>query len=172
MSSTVVHFVQVDGQFQDLELRNSWGLAAMVWGVLCDRYRVQAPGPFEDWKRLWKLVADKVIILQPWEHNVLHFTYDNAVLRRQDFAQMAKDMRMFQQQRAKSEQVCHLVAVADVLEREATNEKFEFACLWATSVTDDPWVVYIEGEDEESEGEYKNYDFKVGDRHWFIEMRT
>lgn len=136
----------------------------MVWESLCDRYLdpEEQLFVFDRWPALWKRVDEGDIILRPWEHTVLRFTFDNALVRREDFDILAAALEMFQEAHQKSGSACHLRVWAQEI-RELVDGEMAVG-LHATSVNANPWYDY----DEESE-EYTPYNVNTGDRHWFID---
>lgn len=138
----------------------------MVWIALADRYLSEEDrrtiGPLKEWPEVWARVDDGRIILQPWEHTVLRFTFDNALVRREDFDVLIAALTLFQEAHLKPGTVCHLRAWAQEI-RELPEDTMAVG-LHGTSVSENPWYDY----DEEAD-EYTPYNVNTGDRHWFID---
>lgn len=145
------------------EFRNSWGGAARIWHALFKAY-VPKSSEYDSWimaaedGRLWKLAEDER--LDSNERLAYLFCCDNALVKREFFAEMAAALRVFTEKHPVVGQTCcHLSAWADVFDRSDA----EAIGLHATSVCEDPWRAWNEEEDE-----YEPYSLKSGDRHWFI----
>lgn len=170
MSYTETKYVTSTGDVVDgTEYRNSHGICAFVWEALLRRYRPhESNGPFGGaWGRLWKDEAAGTLSVEPFEHNVLHFTYDNALVRREDCATLVESLRKFVAAHPADGRVCHLAEVADEVERElARDAGWQALGLYGTSICEDPWSAW----DPEAE-ESAPYNINAGTKHWFIEVR-
>lgn len=133
------------------EFRNSWGGAARVWGALYDYYLKDASRPYDNWlsatsqpgdRRLWDLAKDETISMP--ERAVHAFTFDNAIVRRENFERFAADLRTFAELHPTPGKVDHLNAWAEVFESSA----YEAIGLHATSVNENPWYSWDEEADE------------------------
>lgn len=149
------------------EYKNAWGGAAFIWDALCKRYDVKDKygyHSFDAWNILWNKVRDKEINLRPFEHNVLYFTYDNALVRKEDMELLAKSLRLFDEEHKYQFRVNHCLAIADTIDKYTNDNDVCGLGLYATSVGDDPWTEFNEKD------KYNYYNINKGDKHWFIEM--
>lgn len=170
MSRTTLHVVQPNGDvipFQ--EFQNAWGWAAFVWQVLCKKYDVQAPSkpgefpmPFDEWPVLWAKHAEGEIKTEPWETNVLLSTYDNWIVKSEDFEVFARSLDRFEEEHAQSDRVCHCKAIAQTVRGLSGVQGVGFH---ATSVSSDPWLNRNDDTDEEWP-----YNIYKQDIHTFAEM--
>ena len=131
------------------EYGNSWGGAAFIWDALCKKYDVKDQygySSFEAWKILWNKVRDEEILLTPEEHNVLHFTYDNALVKGEDMQLFADSLRKFSDEHGKEGRVNHCRSMARDIEQHIKEGDVDGLGLYATSVGEDPWDVYDEEE--------------------------
>lgn len=157
----------------DDEFRNSWGGAAMIWSALCRKYKsiiypndtVLCP-PFREgmssWEDLWK--AD--IEMRQWERIALQFTFDNALVRGKDAEGLAAALERFEDAHAIPGQVCHLAAMA---KRIRSYQGVDAIGLYASSVGDNQWIGWVNGDDEDDDGDYEHYAL-TGDRHWWVDI--
>jgi hypothetical protein len=178
MSYSEIMIVNQEGDVEGaLELRNSHGTAAMVWGALCRKYKDKIydtfrgsnpPPPYEMmmWEDLWKATQDGRVELRWWEWNVLNWTYDNALIKGDDLETFVASLRMFEEAHALPGQVCHLLATADYLEGLLKSDRPRATGLYATSVSDNPWWVRGENDDEG-----RSYNVDRDAKHWFVAIR-
>lgn len=164
MSSTrLIEFVGGVASSQH-ELRNSWGGAARVWDAIFEKYGTKRH-EYDNWLtaatdgRLWKLwdTCD----FTEFEQWVYLFTCDNALVASKDFKKLAWALREFVKAYP-PRGVCHLSAFADFLEKSTA----EAIGLYATTVTENPWLEWDEEKDEEVP-----YNITTGTKHWFIPDR-
>ena len=167
MSSTSLVEFRDNKADSEIEFGNSWGGAARIWNSLFDRYVKDPNIPYDNWlnptrsKLLWDLAGRDDVPLS--ERAVLAFTFDHFIIRRENFAQLAKDMRAFVETYPLTG-IDHLPAWADVLESSTA----EAIGLHATSVNQNPWFTY----DKEA-GEYLPADLtKVVNNEIYEELRS
>lgn len=144
------------------EYGNSWGGAAFVWNKLFDLYCKQHEydnwmmGPSAD--KLWKLAGNRELPM--FERAVHSFTFDNAVVKQENFRRFAADLRSFWEKHGLGyEGICHLLTWADYIEASDA----EAVALHATSVNSHPWIQYDEEKDK-----MVPYSMTAGDKHWEI----
>jgi hypothetical protein len=160
-------FVHADGEVLDhREYENSWGYAARIWTALFDMYCKNPAIQYDNWmdgeriKELWKLVYDDR--LTEFERHVLASTFDNAVVKKEDFSQLAEKLLKFAAKHYQLGQVGHLELVASELR---TAPDGVIAAFWhQTSVAEDPWY------GEFGTNEEKPYNMLKGDKHWFSDF--
>lgn len=159
-TTSLIEFV--DGVAQaEYEFGNSWGGAARVWDSLFKKY-IPKKHEFDNWmqaaedKRLWSVCEDPR--LSDAERMVYAFTMDNALVKKDDFAAMAKALREFIQQNPR-DGVCHLEAFAKVFEES----EGDAMGLHATSVCENPWISCDEEQDESVP-----YNIATGEKHFFV----
>lgn len=144
------------------EYKNSWGGSALVWASLCEEYGVTPrDGEYDPWSHLWERVKDGSTILKPFEKVVLYFTYDNALVKAENFEKLADALREFWIAHQKPTRANHLDAWSRDLRK--LPEGTQAIGLWATSVCECPWT----GFDEEEE-KHTFYNLAEGEKHWFI----
>ncbi|WP_146118782.1 hypothetical protein [Blastopirellula marina] len=146
--------------------QNSWAGAARIWGDLFDRHCKDPNLPFDNWmsssgngdRRLWDLAKDSRLGM--YARAVHAFTFNNAIVRREHFANLASDLRRFTvEYHSKPGHVDHLPAWAEAIE----------ACdgiavaLHATTVSENPWFNWDEGSEE-----YSPYCLETGTKHWEV----
>ena len=148
---------------RQIEFRNSWGGAALIWSSLFEKY-IKAHG-YDHWlskpERLWALAYDPR--LADVERTVLVSTFDNCILRRKDFGAFAAMLRKFSDQHASAGVVNHLPSWADglgELPEDATAVGW-----WGTSVCENPWSWYDEDLDDQVV-----YEITAEGKHWFLRV--
>lgn len=161
------------------EYRNGWGFGPYVWDKLCRAYEIpSSSGRWEQWPLLWKADREGTAKLKPFERSTLFATYDNVIVERADFNQLARDFRSFviahppvvlddlTQPPKLAYQVAHLAAMADDLESLASKRAAKLVCWHGTSVSENPWTVW-----NEERGVERRYDFRRDDKHWAADIR-
>lgn len=144
------------------EFRNAWGGAARIWGSLFEAY-IEKKYEYDSWLmaandgRLWEVVHDER--LSRAERVVYLMTCDNALVKNENFKEMAKALREFAVKHPVDVAVCHLESWAKVFE----SSQAEVIGLYATSVVENPWFGWNEEKDEP-----EPYDISKGDKHWFV----
>ena len=118
------------------EFRNAWGGAARIWGSLFDAYLKN--GEHDSWMRrqqdLWALQDDAR--LDESERRVLLSTFDRAIIRRDNFAAFAADLRSFVAKHPVPEDsIDHLKAWATWIE----NSEDAAIGFYGTSVAENPF---------------------------------
>lgn len=166
MSRTTVYAFYDGKPAKSVELPNAWGSGPMIWDALIAKYRVEGD-VFSAWKNLCAAERDGKIKLQPWERIVLHATYENALVKRDDLETYAAAAEQFDKAHHVDGRVCHLRAMGEVA-REALKDGAEAIGFHLTSVADNPWWVRPDNEDEDG----RPYDLAVDTRHWFVDCAT
>ncbi len=159
-TTSLVEFVNgvADAQY---EFQNSWGGAARIWGSLFSKY-IPKQHEYDNWmqaaedKRLWGICKDPR--LSDAERIVYAFSMDNALVKKEDFAAMAKALREFVEQNPR-EGICHLEAFAKVFDES----QGDAIGLHATSICENPWIEWSEELDESVP-----YDIAKGEKHFFV----
>lgn len=176
-----------DGVAQrDEEFGNSWGFCPLIWDLLCHKYRRQLfndrpgwtanPITTDDWPKLWEAagcrddagVSRVSIMLRPWERIVLEFTYDNAVVPRQHFEELARGLERFEDSLVPREpgRACHLSGVASRIRQLLVDEtcaNVDAVGMWGTSVSSNPFSRYDETEDKSIP-----YNWREGSTHFLV----
>lgn len=129
------------------EFRNAWGGCARIWQSLADYYL--SLGKYEHYlqephiKKLWGLVDNDVV--KDYEKVCLAFTFDLALVKRENFDRIARDLRDFATARPVAPaRIDHLVSWARCIE----GLDAEAVGLWGNSVSDNLWCGWDEGLDE------------------------
>lgn len=103
------------------EFGNSWGGAAFIWSKMFDEYVKDPCKPYDSWlstgrdKELWKLASCQDVPLGL--RAVLSSTYDNAIIRREHFAEFVRHLREFHARFCADDGWSHLTAWADFIEK-------------------------------------------------------
>jgi len=170
MSYTTLCVIDKNGDvISGAEFHNSWGGAAFIWDALCKRYDVKDKHGYqhsEAWKILWDLVRDGEIELEPWEHNALFFTYDDAMIKEEDLQILAHSLEMFHTEHNIKNHVDHTSVIAHKISEYISDDNVCGVCLWATSVCENPWLEWNEKNEE-----YVPYNINTGNKHWFVEIK-
>ncbi len=144
---------------------NSWGGAARIWDAMFNRYLNDDNEPHKTWlmlgasgiSKLWVL-ADRED-LPRCERAVHAATFDRALVRRENFADFANDLRAFVVDYPVVGKVCHLRAWADFVDTcEAEAIGFQ-----ATTVSDNLWYTYDEETDTTTP-----YDYNEQNEHLWV----
>ena len=147
------------------EFRNSWGYGAFIWTKLFDKYLKDPCEKYDSWmseknsEKLWKLVHDDR--LEGFERRVLASTFDNAMVKKANFAEFVHDLQAFAEKYPDSKAVCHIQDMAQIID----NLEDIAICWHLTSVCSNPWYVY-DGEKDESEV----YNINTREDHWFLDF--
>jgi hypothetical protein len=181
MSHSEMMIVQADGDMvADIELRNGHGSAPCVWDALFRKYEdliypdnfgfmtPRRSGISGGWEALWAWAKGNHGQMRPWEWIALQWTYDNAVVKREDFAATAEALRRFADALVLPNRVCHLPAIAARLDELRRDEPgVRGVAHHHTSVSENPWITRtpVPGDDYE----YAPYNIDRGIRHWFID---
>jgi hypothetical protein len=141
---------------------NSWGGAARIWDALYNKYLKNPMLEYDNWltdsskpgnRRLWDLVDDSRLF--DFEKAVHCATFDNFIVRRENFPRFCEHLREFSRAHPCGG-VDHLPAWAAFIEKSDA----EAVGFHHTSVTGNPWVSYDEEKDESVP-----YDLRTGDKH-------
>lgn len=179
MSTTEIYAIESNGDVvHRTDLRNSWGGAMAVWTSLSGRHLNGSDplgGMMDGFKSLFALLkTDK---LERWEKLVLLTTCDNAVLRAENFMEVADAFERFHEEYriANEGKVFHARAQAELLRelhREGDEHGWRGVCWNQTSVNgDSPWYGVREEWDEESDEEEPDprpYNIDRDEQHWFV----
>ena len=166
-----MHIAGPNGNFEHaVEFRNSFGGAMYVWMEMVDKY---LPGysPYDDqYKKVWAL--PKSGRMKRHEVIVMLSTFDNVVVKAENFIAVAEAMEQFYEEQgaAQSNKVCHLHLQAEALRKldSEREEKGWRAVGWnQTSVNgDSPWYGFQENLDDEDD--WTPYNLDKRDLHWFL----
>lgn len=138
MSYTTMYAAFEDGDLNEVaEFGNSWGSAMFVWVALCERY---VPGSKTDlFGSLDKLFAKANNLgLEPWEWNVLRFTYDKTLFMREALLVIADSLDRFATEYDDEGRVCHMRAEAAAI-RKAHGEGARAVAITQTSTVCTLW---------------------------------
>lgn len=144
---------------------NSWGGAARIWTALFDKYAKDPKIEYDNWlttasqpgnRRLWDLVDDPR--LMEFEKAVHYATFDNFIVRRENFSRFAKHLREFSLAYSYGG-IDHLPAWANVIEKSDA----EAVGFHHTSVSENPWIAWADDSDEGTP-----YDLNIGDKHFEV----
>jgi hypothetical protein len=182
MSCTEIYSVDKNGEIdQYAEIRNSWRGSMAIWRILEDRYlppyrpsfipsymSIEAfeaqhgykpsrcSSFFDDsaMKEIWSLFSSDAV--STTDKIVLGSTFDNVLVRRENFDTLISAFKEFEGETSLTEQ-------AKVIE-EMMNDSDIAAVGWnQTSVNADPWMEYDEKLDD-----YLRYNINTGDKHWWL----
>ena len=161
-------YVTLEGDVVDgTTYKNAHGFFAFVWEAINERYQLGITGA---WERLWKEEAAGSFTLEGFERDVLYFTYDDALIHREDCKVLVQSLRKFVAVHSiiRDWHVCHLAAVADEIECRLKDPSWQALGFYGMSVSEDPWLVY-ENKDDVS-GEVSPYNIFTGTKHWFVQI--
>ena len=136
------------------EYQNSHLGAMFLWRILIEEY-------FPKVKYYWELLngdeqykfwdLHKRDDFPKYLGKVLQSTYDNVVIERCDLIQLSKDFNEFALKYDKDNN-SHFSKYSEDLNKMLEEDKDFFGICWnQTSINGNPWTVYEENEDEESE---------------------
>jgi hypothetical protein len=162
----------------DIECRNGHGGPPCVWDALLRKYEpviypnrgyLDPPplGLMGGWEALWKWA--KADTVRPWEWHCLQWTYDNALIQKENLRELAESMRRFTDALVIPGRVCHLPAFAKRLDELAAAEARGVG-LYGFSVSENPWWIRGNSEDELDEG--RPYNIDRDSKHWFVDFAT
>ncbi len=132
---------------------NSHGGSAYIWRNLYDKYLKDPNKLYDNWllsshesgAPLWKLARAEEV---PLGQRIVHmFTFDQAIVKKENFVELAKYLREFVEFFGTQGCVCHLLEWADALEKNEGD--FEAVGVHGTSVCENPWYRWDEDTDEE-----------------------
>jgi len=135
----------------ELKFSNSWRGASLIWTALYDSYIKDPLKDYDNWlineqglERLWNLWRSDD--LEYFESVVLLATLDGAIIKKENFKQFAKDLRLFvKKYNLDKGWVSHLTGWAKVFD-ESDCEAIGF---YHTSVSENPWYTRDERKEEE-----------------------
>lgn len=177
MSYTTLYVFRADGLSAHVkDFRNSHGSAAFVWTRLCEAYKLkmypngeQMPRFLGEWEDLWKMAPN--LGLTWFEHNVLHWTYDNALIAGKDLPLMSASFRAFEAQHGDPKKVSHMIPMAEACDKLVPEEPLAIGTR-QTSMSSNPWRVPTkEGEPEYEMLEDRPYDLNRDTTHWYAELK-
>ena len=177
MSYSTLYVFRANGQAERVQdFRNSHGSCALVWRTLCETYKTKmypdgrTPLFLQEWEDLWKMAPD--LGLEWFEHNVLFWTYDNALIAGKSLPLMSASFRAFQQKYNDPQRVSHMIAFADCCDALAAEDPLPQAIgTYQTSTSDNPWNVrFKEGDPEYAEMEDRPYDLNRDTKHWYVDL--
>jgi hypothetical protein len=148
-----------------IEMKNAWLGSAFVWTKLFDKH-VTKRFKYDSWlnepQRLWDLKdSDK---LEKCEKVVLRMTFDNVLIRKEDFSRLTFFISLFETFHDRDGS-SHLPLIRECLNKLSEDESVDAIGFWGTTVCDNPWYSW----DEEKEDEVP-YDISTGEEHWFLEI--
>ena len=166
-----IHVVKPNGDVVGhTEFRNQHRGTNVILTHLCERYftswenKREIRDRFAEWDRLAN--EHETMPLRWYEWNSLMFAFDRCIVRRDDMPLLARSMLRFAEDIELGLKGAHLPAWASLIERIYANEPdVKGVCLYATSVSDNPWQL----EDGE---EYRRYNIEKDTGHWFAELRA
>lgn len=156
-----------DGKpYQNVKFKNSYGGADFIWTALFNKYLKDPSIRWDSWllrcadsgdKSLWNLAKRKDLPL--FERAVHASTFTYATINKKHFKQFAEHLRQFVDIYTQKDYVCHLLEWA----KFADKCDGDLICFYMTSLSEDPWGIYDEYEDD-----YINYDFEREDKHFEV----
>ncbi len=162
MSYTEMFGFNKNGDAYELaDISNAWRGAVAVWNHLYSKYFGERFPTFigteNAFEKLNKAFNDGK--MQEHEKIALITTYDNAIIKRENFQEVIEAFRKFEAETSLKEQ-------SDVIE-EALKDENCIAIGWnQTSVNGDNWCNFG-GYDEEKD-ESIPYNLNSGEKHWYI----
>lgn len=170
MSYSTLYVFREDGNAAaHQKYTNAFGAAARVWQALAEKYgrtlhpEGRLPFMMDLWKEIWKI--EDVTAIPWWEHNVLHWTFDRALIRSQDVPIFIESMRRFETELPISG-FSHLSAVAQTLEDLfSKGDAFLAIGFQHTSAAENAWLVYNQKTEEEVP-----YNILKDSNHYFVEV--
>jgi hypothetical protein len=180
MSTTEIFAVEKSGDVVGkFDLRNSWGGAMAIWTSLSTRHlSLGSDGMYSMMSTGMKPLFDllKTDKLTRWEKIVLLTTSDNAIVKAENFIEVAGAMETFYEsyKGLNEGKVFHLDKQAEclrTLHAEIEEHGWRGVCWNQTSVNaDSPW--YGRYEELEEDGEHYEervpYNIDRDDKHWFV----
>ena len=164
MSYTTVYLIQLDGAITELkDLPNSHGFGPFVWCAISEKYlgdRLAWSNIDEDEDKLSAFAYGKQVP-RAWRAALL-ITYDQVVIEKVRFREIADLIRQFVMDVGIRGKVCHLPGIAELLEQHAEGD-VQGMCFYVTSLVGNPWFDY-----DDKTNESIQYDIKTGTRHIFV----
>lgn len=164
MSRTTMYAAPEGGPLHSIaEFPNAWGSAMYVWSALGKKYFSNEYYVMSNTDSFWPLWKDPR--LTDDERATFVSTFDKCLVRAEDGPRLANLFREFVKRHPKHGVVCHLPAMADVLDNLASHcEGFTPAAVgWQqTSVSANPWWKRT-GEDEG-----RPYDLSLDSGHFWL----
>jgi hypothetical protein len=156
MSYTEMFGFNKEGNAYELaDIHNAWRGGMAVWNYLYEKY-CGGDFPMFGGNRGFEELNAAFDKMPEFEQISLLSTYDNALIKRENFKQVIDAFRKFVGETSLKEQ-------ADVIE-EALEDDDCIAIGWnQTSVNGSPWTIYDKEKDE-----YIPYNLNIGDKHWFL----
>lgn len=177
MSYSTLYVFRADGLAHHIkDFRNSHGCASMVWSRLCEAYDSKMyphggkPLFLREWEDLWKMAPE--LGLTWFEHNVLNWTYDNALIAGKDLPLMSASFRAFEARYHNPKMISHMIPLAECCDQLAAEDPLPQAIgIYMTSLSSNPWRVRtLEGEPEFDELEERPYDLNRDTKHWYVDL--
>lgn len=144
-----------DEMSEAIEYGNSWGGSARIWDAIWDKYMRDHRNPYDGWlmningergRQFWQLCNSER--LSPHERTVFAFTFDYALICRDDFKAFADDLLQFDKDNpTEPERVNHLPAWARKFAELLEDETVTYVGLHGTSVSENLWNIYDEETD-------------------------
>lgn len=166
----LIYFAENGDAHHGEEFGNSHGLCPHVWDAICKRYGIGGELlPYGAWELLFE--KWKELPLEPWEYNVLVFTYDRAFIRREDIELLADSLERFHKAHHIDGCVDHTKGIAVTL-RDALKEptKWRGVGLYGTSVADDLWTVRLTDPEDPEFEDYGPYNIDRHDDHTVYDL--
>lgn len=173
MSYSTLYVFYEDGDAREhATFKNAFGSAARVWEALSQKYartlhpEGRLPFSMDLWQEIWKI--EDVTPIPWWEHNVLHWTFDKALIRAVDVPLFIESLEKFSTELPAGNMVSHLGSLAKLLTKLVAEGEGGFRAIGFqhTSAADEAWQVT----DPETE-ECLPYNMVKQDQHYFIEIQ-
>jgi hypothetical protein len=166
MSYTEMFKVPESGEIESVaDFENAFRSAWRVWSEMAEAYLGQDAGHMildKNMQPVWDLWKREDV---PLDHRiVMAFTFDNVMVRRENFVRLAEAMEEF----AKRFGPGTLLEQALELRRLADDETAYAVCWNQTSVNVDTWYVRDETLSEDEDEQYRMYDISKDVGHWFL----
>lgn len=162
MSYTATYIVSKAGDLlYSEEYPNSHGFCTYVWTMLCNKYGIGSWYIDENADKLWKLANDPRLL--SCEAITLETTFDHAIIRKEDFAEVIRAYRDFERLHLPGKHVSHLSSISLEMEKYLDDENVIGFCFYQTSLIQNPWVKY--GEEEREYNIYKDT------KHHFVPIK-
>lgn len=161
MSYSAAYLIQARGLKHLAEFRNSWGFGPFVWSPVAEKYLGGSGGSWlsED-SKLWPLWKD-MRLPRAWRASLL-VTYDYAIIEKERFTEIGGYLRQFVTDVGLRERACHLLSIADLLDKHA-KARSRGMCFYGNSIGDDLWHPW----DYEKDKPLK-YDFSGDGKHFYV----
>lgn len=155
MSTTEIYAIEKNGDVKAYEsAQNSWLGAMHVWNFLSEKYDLGGSMMF-GFKRVWK--AFNAGVYKNYENVVLGSTFDHAVVMKENFDQLLISFKKYYAAHPES----NFGQQIEVIEAMKEDVNVIGVAWCQTSVVDDLWDYYNEGEDE-----CIPYNIFKGEKHW------